>query len=157
MKLLKPLEQFICDSCGQVIEKPEDGWLEWISERGTRKAHSFRICHHQSKSPFKGRDGCYVHGATPGNHLHHVTENRIVELLQFIDVGEKHDPAFTGPHVTSLREWAELTRRLAVPYYEQVRLSWNKAISDGYFEGANEISIYTEESLKGLIEKYAED
>jgi uncharacterized protein YlaI len=23
---LKPLKQWICDSCGELIKKPEDGW-----------------------------------------------------------------------------------------------------------------------------------
>ena len=27
MRLI-PLKQWICDSCGEVIEKPEDGWLD---------------------------------------------------------------------------------------------------------------------------------
>jgi hypothetical protein len=28
--MLKPLEQFICDKCSNVIEKPEEGWIEWL-------------------------------------------------------------------------------------------------------------------------------
>ena len=29
---LKPLQQFICDECQGVIEKVDDGWLEWFDD-----------------------------------------------------------------------------------------------------------------------------
>lgn len=81
----------------------------------------------------------------------------MAELLQFIDIGAYHELDFAGPHVNDLREWSELARRLTIPYYEQARLFWEQAQSDGYFQDANEILIYTEEFLKELIEKYGND
>jgi hypothetical protein len=50
---LKPLEQFICDYCGYVINSIEDGWVEWlteITEDGFRE-HGFKIVHHAPSSP----------------------------------------------------------------------------------------------------------
>lgn len=29
---LTPLKQWICDSCGGIIEKPKDGWWEYIHD-----------------------------------------------------------------------------------------------------------------------------
>lgn len=81
----------------------------------------------------------------------------MAELLRFVDVGEYHEPDFAGPHVTDLREWTELVRRLSIPHYEEARLYWSRARSDGYFDGANEIIIYSEGFLKGMIEKYGEE
>ena len=31
--MLKPLKQFYCDSCNQIIEKPKDGWVEWLNKK----------------------------------------------------------------------------------------------------------------------------
>lgn len=81
----------------------------------------------------------------------------MAELLQFIDVGQYHEPDFAGPHASDLREWSELVRRLTIPHYEQARLYWSRAQEDGYFDGANEILIYTQGFLKKLIEKYGDD
>jgi hypothetical protein len=160
MNIIRPLEQFVCDTCHEIIKTPKEGWLEWIhDEKG--KNHSFRICHHQLYSPLRGRgEGCYAHGNERGrsdNHLDSILENRMAHLLYFIDVGAYHEPDFTEPHTRDLREWAELSRRLTIPYYEQARLYWQRATDGGYFDGANEILIYTENFLQKLIEEYGED
>jgi len=57
---LTPLQQWICDKCREVIEKPEEGWVEWLTEDGTLKKGDFKIVHHIAASPLreKGRD-CY--------------------------------------------------------------------------------------------------
>ena len=49
--MLKPLEQFICDTCGCVIENLDDGWIEWESsfENGGAVNKNFRICHRDMK------------------------------------------------------------------------------------------------------------
>lgn len=52
---MKPLEQFLCDECGQPIEKPEQGWLEWLVI--DEQKQGFRIVHHKSYSPRSS--GCY--------------------------------------------------------------------------------------------------
>lgn len=31
---LQPLKQWICDTCGEIIEAPHDGWLEWVTDTG---------------------------------------------------------------------------------------------------------------------------
>ena len=53
--MIKPLEQFYCDECGQLIKEIRDGWVEWIDEEVNGKKHSygFRIVHHNSCSPLK--------------------------------------------------------------------------------------------------------
>ena len=159
MKKLSPLKQFVCDTCGEIIKSPEEGWLEWIYDSKTKKAHSFRLCHHVTASPLGRPTGCYQHSGSAGcsdMHLDAILEHRMAHLLQFIDVGDYHEPEFKGPHASNLREWAEMARRLTIPYYEQARLYWNKAIGDDHFGGANEIKVYTEEFLKNLVGEYAE-
>jgi hypothetical protein len=47
---LKPLQQSICDECGGLIKKVDDGWLEWIDD-STTSIRGFRIVHVQGASP----------------------------------------------------------------------------------------------------------
>ena len=46
---LRPLEQFICDECGELIEKLEDGWLEWIDD-----------CKNPIHSPYRSNPLCHA-------------------------------------------------------------------------------------------------
>jgi len=78
-------------------------------------------------------------------------------MLAFLDVGPHHQAEYGGPEVRSVRELTELFRRLHLPYYEEARLHWDKADSDGFFEGANEHWIYLPATLKRLIEKYSKE
>jgi hypothetical protein len=59
--------------------------------------------------------------------------------------------------VTSLVEYAEVVRRLTIPHYEEAWLFWKKAMADGFFYGAHEISQYTHYKLKRLINQYGYD
>lgn len=76
--MLSPLIQFHCDTCGEVIEKPEEGWFEWISEYDEEakitKSHSFRIVHNRTHSPLANyrKTGCYQHDAEEGRLGEHL-------------------------------------------------------------------------------------
>lgn len=158
---LKSLEQFICDYCGGIIEKPEEGWLEWITEydkeRGTYIAHGYRIVHHAMFSPRKSGN-CYHYANHLGcsdMYLHQMMN--MSRLLSFLDAGPYHEPDYKGPRVRDLRGFVEIVRRLTIPYYEEARLYWGRALADGFFEGANPVWIYLPETLKSLIERYEEE
>ena len=164
--MLKPLEQFICDTCGQIIEKPEHGWVEWESkiegDPPRQEQWGFKIVHHSPHSPLKGehkRDGgCYHYTHSSHRSDLHLTDflgdNQMPELLSFLDVGPYHDPDYSGPSIVEMREFVEFARRLTIPYYEEARQYWSDALSDGYFGDANEIWIYLPENLEALINKY---
>lgn len=165
--MLVPLKQFICDTCGEVVKKPEEGWIEWISksdfENGIREIHSFRIVHHYSFSPLatSNNDGCYQHKGKIGhsdNHLNHfISDNyKMAKILGFLDMGPYHDPKYKGTDITDMRQYIETVRRLTIPYYEEARLYWETALEDGYFQDANELWIYGVDNLKRLIEMYGD-
>ena len=72
MKLI-PLKQFICDTCGGIINSPEEGWLEWLLDVNTtpHTNYGFKIIHHSSAEN-KSEKGCYNYTGHPlevGNHL----------------------------------------------------------------------------------------
>jgi len=157
MQTMIPLRQYVCDTCGEVIKSPKEGWLEWIHDRATKKKHSFRVCHHVSFSPLGKPQGCYRHGDKLGRadmHLDAVLEMRIPFLLSFLDCGKTSEPELADLAVTDIEEWIELVRRMTIPLYEEARQHWTKARNDGYFEGENELSMYREGFLGTLIEKY---
>lgn len=152
---LKPLEQWICDTCGQVIEKPEDGYVQFGNqENGFYK--DFIIVHHFSASPRREYNdkGCYQYNSD-SDLIHYLGENGIAALLSQIDHG-RHFGNSDETCIKNLSEtnWIDFFRRLQTPYYEEARIYWAEAESDGFFGGANEIWPYMPEHLKILIQRY---
>ena len=152
--MLIPLKQFVCDTCGQVIENPNEGWVEWLSsfdedlQRIQKK--EFRICHHNIK--------CQKHANKlacadlPLTEFH--GEMGMIKLISFLDIGIYHDKDWKGSNVHNIREYAELLRRFTLPYYEEARQYWEEATNDGYLEDGNELTIYKTDFLKRLITEY---
>lgn len=161
---LQPLKQWICDRCGGVVESKE-GWVEWLNnaEEERHSNYGFKIVHQASYSPRKPRGNCYHYEKTEAHVLRcdtyltdFIGERGIVQLLMFIDMGPYRDKAYRGPLAKDLREWAELVRRLTIPYYEEARFYMSRANADGFFDGANEISLYLPETLKEIIRRYGD-
>jgi len=166
--MLTPLIEYICDTCGEVIKSPEEGWIEWISKSGLdgekRETYGFNIVHHFVYSPLKDSqpNGCYQHTGKSGRHDLHlhdfIKESTIMaHILEFLDVGPYHQPVYKKTDLSDIRQYVETVRRLTIPYYEEARLYWDKAKEDGYFQDANEIWIYKVENLKKLIELYGDE
>lgn len=146
---LRPLEQWICDACGQRIERPHAGWIEWLAgpTRGT-KAHGFRIVHNsnQCQYPSSGR----VHDL----HLEHaIGPDGLVTLLGLL--APRRRSGILADGVTSVEEWAMLVRRLHVPHLEEARQYWADAEADGFFKEINEESTFSQATLLAIIERYA--
>jgi hypothetical protein len=153
---LKPLKQWICDTCGQVIEKPADGYV--IFDRNNKfQYQKFQIVHHLPESPLKDNpNGCY----DPNLKLSMPLETFLGDagkayLLTMLDVGKYIQEEYRQ-QVSSIREWVELFRRVQLPYYEEARLYWDRAYADGFFVGANEYWPYMPENLKLLIKHYSD-
>jgi hypothetical protein len=166
---LIPSRQWICDSCCEVIQKPEHGYLEWKRDpeqgSGPRHRAGFRIVHHALHSPHRTEkhqrgDGtnCYYKKSDRGGDFeltHFLGPDGLVALTAWIDVGEEKDPEYSGPAV-DLREWTVLFRRLHVPYYEEARQYFDRASRD-HFGESNEVTFYLPETLKAMIEEYREE
>ena len=147
MRLL-PLSQWKCDACGQIIERPEMGWVEWLAgpTHGT-KAHAFRIVHNSSRCqyPSMGR----VHDI----HLVHLLgPDGLATLLELVSPGGRTANREDG--VANLDEWCELVRRLHVPHYEEARHYWAYAEADNVFSGLAEHSQYSQATLLEILARY---
>jgi hypothetical protein len=158
--MLKPLEQWYCDYCGEVIASPREGYIEWLVEDDI--ADAFRIVHHASASPRRPGEDCYHHTAHRGRHDMHldrcVGPAGLPYLLSFLDLGPVHDPDEEHTvRVRSVREFVEVMRRLTLPYYEEARTLWGIATEGGFFDGGgNEIWVYLPDTLKTLIKQYGD-
>ena len=162
--MLKPLEQFICDECGDVIKSPEEGYVEWVStqnEDGKWVSHGFRIVHAYYASPRRHMDkeGCYRYGMSRGrmdtdlkSYLQYVHQ----EMFSLLDVGTVHDiNGSTGCQITDFREYVDFFKRLTLPYYEEARLYIPQALADEFITDENEIYLYSETFLRKIVEEYS--
>lgn len=150
--MLKPLQQWYCDTCGEIIECPKDGYVQF-KRNDNQEIEDFIIVHHKSVSPRKNtQNGCYQYRSDDSLESF-LGDHGKVELLSLLDPGPYHMPNFRL-FVTDIRKWKDIFMRLQLPYYEEARRYWNRATSDGYFGDVNEIAIYTPEYLKRMIEYY---
>lgn len=152
--MLEPLKQFICDSCGEIIKRPEDGWIEWLIKGNAQDGYTcsdFRICHHKSRSPYEGVDGCYNYANRMGEatmHLNHYYSGRNLR----VDRKPLHTTKrFEGIETSDRKALLILRLRLEYPYYEEARLYLKKAIADKFLPADDHL---TEEALKCVIEEY---
>ncbi len=154
---MEPLRQWICDVCGEIIEKPEDGYVVW-GENEQGQIDKIRILHKNNRV-----DG-YAIGCDYDRYRYPMSlpiesflgDDGKVRLLSLIDPG----PDFLAEYheqIADMRLFLEFFRRVQLPYYEEARLYWGKAKADGYFVGANEIWTYLPGNLKMLIEKYSDN
>ncbi len=152
---MEVLKQWVCDVCGEIIEKSSDGYVIWKADLNN-KYYDFKIVHQCRRDSMGNIAGCDNLREYPlSAHLPNFLGKRgLVYLLSFIDVGAMHSPDNLYTYVKDMREFTEFFKRLQIPYYEEARLYWNKAIADGYFDGANEIWVYLPFTLQRLIEKY---
>jgi len=151
---LKPLEQWICDTCGEVIKCPEDGYVQF--KKGDKGGHDdFIIVHHLAVSPRKGnnKNGCYQYNAD-SDLKSYLAVDGLARLLALVDPGEHKCDELKHPNTGNFRKWVDFVRRLQLPYYEEARLYWSEAEQDGFFDGAGETWPYLPRNLNYLIEKY---
>ncbi len=150
--MLEPLKQWICDSCGQVIQSPDDGYVEWLVEGddaplnlqyGFKIIHSGEECSCYSEEDISLNDAPLESFMGNKGHLY---------LLSFIDVGALLMREYKGARVKNLREFVEFMRRLTVPYYEEARLYFENLHADEGF--VLDDSIYQQENLIRIIQKY---
>lgn len=162
--MLKPLKQFICDECNQVINTPKEGYVEWESgfdEKDKPFSRGFRIVHIPPSSPYKHNpEGCYKYGKSRYRSdidLESFLKSAHQEMFSRLDKGRFLDPTNSeGCKISNFREFVEFFRRLTVPYYEEARLYFQQAWEDGFISTEmSDKDLYSEEYLKKIVEKYS--
>jgi hypothetical protein len=131
---VEPFTRWRCDECGQPIERPRDGWVEWRERDGV--LCDFRIVHHVSASP-RGEQGCYG-GDVVGNML--MEETLGIDGLAWL-------LGVLARSAVQPAQFAELVRRLQVPFYELAR---NHVVDPSSFE-TNGVREYTQAGIAAKL------
>ena len=152
MRLI-PLKQWFCDSCGGVIEKPEDGWFEWCTKESTGGKDiyaDYRIVHHDISCMYNVANLSKKNIMVADHSLETVIgSDGLAYLLFEIELSEK---GIAGFKIRELKEFVGILRRLHIPYWEEARLHWDRAFKDGFHDGCD----FGEKSLLSIIEEYRE-
>lgn len=169
--MLQPLEQWVCDTCGEVIRSAKEGWLEYLRDLGdaTPRVHSFRIVHHAAYSPRRPADlprgaragldeRCSVHDKAAGRQDDHLERYLgsagLTRLLVELDWGPLHDPDERRGVGGSPRELVEVIRRLHVPHYEEARRYFQRARAEGELGSGDPYYQHHPETLRQIVEEY---
>jgi hypothetical protein len=153
---------WVCDTCGEKIEKAADGFLEWISGSRTDAngkprlfARDVRLVHHIGVSPLKNtsNDGCYRNdrremakdgGITAQLNLQDALgEDGLIELLGLVESekGAEH-------------EFLVAIQRLHVRGYEDARPFFQQAIEEGVIEVNRPQDFYNRLQIDAVLEEY---
>lgn len=135
-KQLQPLEEWICDVCGDIISNAHDSWLEWQQDVVIKKDTDFRLvhptCKKSSKDPnFILRD-LYISRVTGKDGL-----SKLINILE------------TGS-IENIKDFTEIIRRLHLPYYESARQYLEIARNNGEYLSSD----LTEQDCRDIISKY---
>lgn len=143
---LVPLKQWYCDNCGEVINKPEDGWLEWYNNRDEiGNNRGYRIVHHDKKCMYDDKSLFAENKLVSDMHLSsYIGPDGLISLLSYIESNRAKDNS----------ELVEIIRRLHIPYYEEARKYHRVAEEDGYFSGENEVTRYLQSTSKYIIQNF---
>lgn len=154
-KMLKPLEEFYCDTCGELIESPEEGYVVW-KNNDELKDHGFIIIHQGKCDP--GRRGSASRDRYPCSLplTDFLGVKGLVLLTSFLSLGKvkanlKQDNVIK---VADVDQFIDFFRRVQVPYYEEARTKFKEPELLDWYSDANEILPYLEDTLKSIIENY---
>lgn len=149
---LEPLQQWICDTCGETINNVEEGYLQWLVEReGEHKKYGFHIVHHLLASPKGGQWGCYYEDTLDVHvgdlDLEHYTG---VDGLSYLLTLATYRNG-----VRDVEEFIDIVRRIQTPYYEEARFYFDQALNDGVIEHRrHDAYSYKQTKLQDIIERY---
>jgi len=143
--MLRPLEQFRCDSCNGIIDDARGGWLEWYEINQTGRLRGYRIVHRSAKCAYDASAMTAAGKTVTRVPLGDVAGPRALGfLLKRLDIllaGSASKPADT-------RLFVDTIRRLQLRYYEEARLFWGIALRESVHAGTD----VSEDVLRGIVE-----
>lgn len=144
MPRLKPLQEWYCDKCGDIVNI-DRGWVEWINPLD-ETVHSFHIVHNDDKCYFHDRE--YSRSDLPVTNL--LGPDGLQWLLSFLDPKAEGDSQrFSRSSLASIQD---IFRRLHVPHYEEARRYFRDATYDG--SDLRDLQNSAPDELINIIERY---
>ena len=146
---LKPLKQWICDSCGEIIEESKDGWWEYLTDMETNLVSGFRIVHYGGPCYYDVQALRRKNKMVGDMHLDHmVTSGAFGHMLHWLELSETRK---INERI-EITEFTKIMRRLYLPYWEEARQHWEQAYMDGFHDKCG----FSENDLIGIINEYGE-
>jgi hypothetical protein len=145
-----PSVGWVCNACGELIARVEDGWVEWLAceddngatrLKGLRLVHKhemegFRRCRYDERMEFQ-KDQSLVEGL-PLERF--VGADGLMLLLSLIAQNEMPSS-----------QVLELAKRVQIPGYEQARDLFHKAIDDGMIAPSIGEGFYMQSEIRQLL------
>lgn len=147
-KVLAPCQQFFCDTCGEVIESPSDGYVEFSRDEA-HLMHNFNIVHDNTR--------CRQDLGSSYSLERFLGRQGIGLLSSWIHVGPITDTIGRDrSEYKSVIEFAEFFKRLQLPYYEQARRYLMRAAGAGYIDG-NATGSHDPQRLESIVTIFLEE
>ncbi len=145
-----------CATCGELITRVEDGWVEWLAgedENGNSTCKGLRLVHVSSASP-RGTEG---HGCRYDERQEFKNDQSVVEGLAL--------ERFVGPDGLMMLlsliaadelprdELLELAKRVQIPGYEQTRELFPRAVAEGVIEPSIGMGYYLQSEIESVLRR----
>lgn len=142
--------QWICDTCGNLIQKPEDGYVELLVDSNDRVTGA-TIVHRHFVSP-----GCPTGTGRDYELSNLIGPDGLNLLLGFIAPNEHGGhQVLQEIHPNYIAGWVTLIRRLHIPHYDQTRDVVARAISrSGGEVNGDDPYLYTQRSMESYRKDY---
>jgi hypothetical protein len=153
-------EYWICDTCGEKIENPKDGWVEWIVvgagfRGGIKTGRDLRLVHHIPASPLGKPYGCQFNGPEERAKDGGIISDLSLEYFLGPD-GLMRLLALISEDELPKEEVLEMIKRLHIPGYEIARHHFDRAIEAGVFEPNTPKDYYHMRDIEATI-KFLEE
>ena len=144
--------RWYCDVCGQAIEHPEDGGVEWLTRLGDEAVSSWglRLVHTASAGPFP--QGC---GYDQGRESQR-DESVVVLGFPLVEMIEPDGLPMLlyllTPEMNPQSQVIEMIQRLHTPGYERARFHLPEALARGIIKDRIETAPSTQEEIVATLE-----
>ena len=154
---------WICDTCGQIIEKARDGWVQWrtpeaetapsLQQENRQKpiGQDLQLVHHVPASPLPTKRGekfgCQFDYRDPKFMVSDLDlesflgPDGLMQLLAMIAEGD-----------VRRTEVLEMIKRLHIPGYEHTRMRLEEAVREGVFEPNTAPGYYWQSDIEAVKE-----
>lgn len=145
MAKLKPLKEWICDVCGDIVTV-EDGYIIWRHTEDLMSEFDFKIIH-QGKCDIQ-------HYPSSGALKDFLGTDGLIKLTSFLSHGPiiYNNGMLAQPKIKDIGHFIDFLRRVQVPYYEEARIRFKNRELLNDLSDANEVYPYLEENLRAIIE-----
>ena len=145
---LEPLKQWICDSCGDVIMRPDDGYVIWAHDSDLCN-YGFKIIHNKAQC-----DNDHFSESLPLKSF--LGLEGLNKLLSHLSLGviKSNLGETSWNQIKDFDEYVDFFRRVQTPYYEEARTKFTNQDLLNNFSDSNEVAPYQIKDLKYIIETY---